>query len=31
MAESVFNKKILFTSKFDLNLMKKLIKCYTGA
>jgi hypothetical protein len=24
-----FNKKTLFTSKLDLNLRKKLVKCYT--
>jgi hypothetical protein len=29
MAKAAFNKKILFTSKFDLNLRKKLLKCYT--
>ena len=28
MAEAAFNKKTLFTSKLDLNLGKKLIKCY---
>jgi hypothetical protein len=28
MAKAVFNKKILFTSKLDLNLRKKPIKCY---
>jgi len=27
MANSVCNKKTLFTRKFDLNLRKKLIKC----
>jgi hypothetical protein len=27
MANSAFNKKTLFTWKFDLNLRKKLIKC----
>jgi len=26
--KSAFNKKILFTSKLDLNLGKKLAKCY---
>jgi len=26
--KSAFNKKILFTSKLDLNLGKKLVKCY---
>ena len=29
MAEAAFNKKnTLFTSKLDLNLRKKLVKCY---
>jgi len=29
LAETVFNKKKpLFTSKLDLNLRKKLVKCY---
>jgi len=29
MADAAFNKKkTLFTSKLDLNLRKKLIKCY---
>jgi len=29
MANAAFNKKkTLFTSKLDLNLMKKLVKCY---
>jgi hypothetical protein len=28
MAKPVFNKKILFTSKLDLNVRKKLVKCY---
>jgi len=29
MAKAAFNKKkTLFTSKLDLNLMKKLVKCY---
>ena len=29
MAKAVFNKKkTLFTSKLDLNLRKKLVKCY---
>ena len=28
MAKAAFNKKTLFTSKLDLNLRKKLIKCY---
>jgi hypothetical protein len=29
MAKAAFNKKKnLFTSKLDLNLMKKLVKCY---
>jgi hypothetical protein len=28
MAKAAFNKKTLFTSKFDLNLRKKLVKCY---
>ena len=27
MTNSAFNKKTLFTRKFDLNLRKKLIKC----
>jgi hypothetical protein len=27
MAKATFNKKTLFTSKLDLNLRKKLIKC----
>jgi hypothetical protein len=31
MAEAAFSKKTLFTSKVDLNLRKKLIKCYIGA
>jgi len=31
MAESPFNKNTLFTSKLDLNLRKKLIKCCIGA
>ena len=31
MAKAVFNKKKnLFTSKLDLNLRKKLVKCYFG-
>jgi hypothetical protein len=29
MAKAAFNKKTLFTSKLDLNLRKKLVKCYT--
>jgi hypothetical protein len=29
MAKAVCNKKTLFTSKMDLNLGKKLVKCYT--
>jgi hypothetical protein len=30
MAQAAFNKKkTLFTSKLDLNLRKKLVKCYT--
>jgi hypothetical protein len=28
MAKAVFNMKILFTSKLDLNLRKKLVKCH---
>jgi hypothetical protein len=28
MAEAAFNKKTIFTSKLDLNLRKKLVKCY---
>jgi len=28
MAKAAFNKKNLFTSKLDLNLWKKLVKCY---
>jgi hypothetical protein len=28
MAQAVFKKKTLFTSKLDLNLGKKLVKCY---
>jgi len=28
MAKTASNKKILFTSKLDLNLRKKLVKCY---
>ena len=28
MAKATFNKKTLFTSKLDLNLRKKLVKCY---
>jgi hypothetical protein len=28
-AKVAFNKKIIFTSKLDLNLRKKLVKCYT--
>ena len=28
VAKAVFNKKTLFTSKLDLNLRKKLVKCY---
>ena len=27
-AKAAFNNKILFTSKLDLNLRKKLVKCY---
>jgi hypothetical protein len=30
MAKATFNKKkIIFNSKLDLNLRKKLVKCYT--
>ena len=28
MAKAAFNKKTLFTSKLNLNLRKKLVKCY---
>jgi hypothetical protein len=28
MAKAAFNKKILLSSKLDLNLRKKLVKCY---
>jgi hypothetical protein len=28
MAKTAFNKKTLFTSKLDLNLRKKVVKCY---
>ena len=28
MAKAAFNKKTLFTSKLDLNLREKLVKCY---
>jgi hypothetical protein len=28
MAKAAFNKKTLFTNKLDLNLRKKLVKCY---
>jgi hypothetical protein len=28
MAKAALNKKNLFTSKLDLNLRKKLVKCY---
>jgi hypothetical protein len=28
MAKAAFNKKALFTSKLDLNLRKKPVKCY---
>jgi hypothetical protein len=28
MAKAAFNKKTLFTSKLDLNLRKKVVKCY---
>ena len=28
MVKAAFNKKTLFTSKLDLNLRKKLVKCY---
>jgi hypothetical protein len=28
MAKAAFNKKTLFTSKLDLNLRRKLVKCY---
>jgi hypothetical protein len=28
MAKAAFNQKTLFTSKLDLNLRKKLVKCY---
>jgi len=29
--KSAFNKKILFSSKLDLNLGKKLVKCYISS
>jgi hypothetical protein len=29
MAKAAFNKKTIFTSKLDLELRKKLVKCYT--
>jgi hypothetical protein len=28
MSKTAFNKKNLFTSKLDLNLRKKIVKCY---
>jgi hypothetical protein len=28
MAKAAFNKKIIFTTKLDLNLSKKLVRCY---
>jgi hypothetical protein len=28
MAKAAFNKKTLVTIKFDINLRKKLVKCY---
>jgi hypothetical protein len=28
MAKAAFNKKTLFTSKLNLNIRKKLVKCY---
>jgi hypothetical protein len=28
MAEAVCNRKTLFTSKFDFNIRKKIVKCY---
>jgi len=28
MAKAAFNKKTLFASKLDLNLRRKLVKCY---
>ena len=28
MAKAAFNKKIILSSKLDLNLRKKLVKCY---
>ena len=28
MAKAAFNKKTLFTIKFNLNVRKKLVKCY---
>jgi len=31
MAKVAFNKKELFTSKFDLNLKKKLVKSYISS
>jgi hypothetical protein len=30
MAKAAFNKKIPFTSKLDLNLREKLVRCYTS-
>jgi hypothetical protein len=29
IAKAAFNKKTLFTSNLDLNLRKKLVKCYS--
>jgi hypothetical protein len=31
IAKAALNKKTLFTSKLDLELRKKLVKCYIGA
>jgi hypothetical protein len=31
MAKAVLKNKTLFTSKLDLNLRKKLVKCYIGS
>jgi hypothetical protein len=28
VAKAALNKKVLFTSKMDLNVRKKLVKCY---
>jgi hypothetical protein len=31
MAKATFSKKTIFTSKLDLNLRKKLVKCYISS